>query len=123
MPLDYFQNREIGNLADDFVSNFDLFVMNVDEKLISRLAHLARLELSGAEREKIRKDLNSILGMVEKLNELDTASVEPLVYVSEEQNVLREDVVQNQLARARGLQNAPKQNGDYFEVPKVIDLK
>lgn len=123
MPLDYFQNREIGNLADDFVSNFDLFVMNVDEKLISRLAHLARLELSGAEREKIQKDLNNILGMVEKLNELDTASVEPLVYVSEEQNVLREDVVQNQLARARGLQNAPKQNGDYFEVPKVIDLK
>ncbi|MEZ5043558.1 MAG: Asp-tRNA(Asn)/Glu-tRNA(Gln) amidotransferase subunit GatC [Saprospiraceae bacterium] len=123
MPLDYFQNREIGNLADDFVSNFDLFVMNVDEKLISRLAHLARLELSGAEREKIQKDLNNILGMVEKLNELDTASVEPLVYVSEQQNVLREDVVQNQLARERGLQNAPKQNGDYFVVPKVIDLK
>jgi aspartyl-tRNA(Asn)/glutamyl-tRNA(Gln) amidotransferase subunit C len=97
--------------------------MTIDEKLISRLEHLARLELSGTEKEAIRKDLNNILGMVEKLNELDTEKVEPLIYVSEAQNVLREDVIQHQLPRAKALKNAPQQNGDYFEVPKVIDLK
>jgi len=97
--------------------------MNIDEKLISRLEHLARLELSDTEREGIQKDLNNILGMVEKLNELDTDKVEPLVYVSEAQNVLREDKVNHQIPRQKGLQNAPQQNGEYFEVPKVIDLK
>lgn len=97
--------------------------MNIDEKLISRLEHLARLELSVEERKGIQKDLNNILGMVEKLNELDTAKVEPLVYVSESQNVLREDEVKHQLDRSKGLKNAPQQNGEYFEVPKVIDLK
>lgn len=111
------------NLADDFVTNFDLFVMNIDEKLISRLEHLARLELSAEERKGIQKDLNNILGMVEKLNELDTDQVEPLVYVSEAQHVLREDAVRHQVSRADGLRNAPQQNGEYFEVPKVIDLK
>ena len=110
-------------MADDFVPNFYLFVMTIDEKLISRLEHLARLELSGTEKEAIRKDLNNILGMVEKLNELDTEKVEPLIYVSEAQNVLREDVIRHQLPRAEALKNAPQQNGGYFEVPKVIDLK
>ena len=97
--------------------------MNIDEKLISRLEHLARLELSGEEREKIRKDLNNILEMVEKLNELDTDKVDPLVYVSEEVDVLRKDHIQHQIDREDGLRNAPKRKGDYFEVPKVIDLK
>lgn len=96
--------------------------MQVDEKLISRLEHLARLELSGEERGHIQQDLNKILDMVEKLNELDTTNVQPLVYINEEGNVWREDEVKNQLDREKALKNAPDQDGTFFKVPKVIDL-
>lgn len=96
--------------------------MQIDEKLISRLEHLARLELSGDERANIQQDLNKILDMVEKLNELDTTNVPPLVYINDEGNVWREDEVKNQLDRENALKNAPDQDGTFFKVPKVIDL-
>ncbi|PHN03798.1 Asp-tRNA(Asn)/Glu-tRNA(Gln) amidotransferase subunit GatC [Flavilitoribacter nigricans] len=96
--------------------------MQIDEKLISRLEHLARLELSGEERAHIQGDLNKILDMVEKLNELDTTNVQPLVYINEEGNVWREDEVRNQLPREKALKNAPDEDGTFFKVPKVIDL-
>lgn len=95
--------------------------MTIDEKLISRLEHLARLELSAEERSRITKDLNDILTMVEKMEELDTTNVEPLIYVNEEVNVLREDAIANQVSREEALRNAPRQDGVYFKVPKVID--
>lgn len=95
--------------------------MQIDEQLISRLEHLARLELSTEERALIQKDLNNILEMVEKLNELDTKNVDPLVYINEEGNVWREDQVQHQLSRERALKNAPDADGVFFKVPKVID--
>ncbi len=94
--------------------------MEIDVKLISRLEELARLELSLEERERLQKDLNNILKMVEKLKDLDTTGVEPLVYVSEEQNVLREDVVKNQVEKRKALMNAPDKNENFFKVPKVI---
>ena len=97
--------------------------MQVDEKLISRLEHLARLELSKKERAQIQQDLNNILVMVEKLNELDTKNVEPLVYINEEGNVWREDKVDNQISREKALSNAPDQDGTFFRVPKVIPNK
>lgn len=96
--------------------------MQIDEKLISRLEHLARLELSAEERAHIQGDLNKILAMVEKLNELDTTNVDPLVYINEEGNVWREDEVSHQLEREKALKNAPDQDGTFFRVPKVIDL-
>ena len=94
--------------------------MTIDNELISRLEHLARLELSEEERHRIQKDLNEILKMVEKLNELDTENVEPLIYVSEEENVLREDEIKNQVDRSEALKNAPDQDGVHFKVPRVI---
>ena len=94
--------------------------MQIDENLISRLEHLARLKLSEAERTQIQKDLNDILTMVEKLNELDTQKVEPLIYVNEEGNVWREDQIDHQLSRKKALSNAPDQDGTFFRVPKVI---
>lgn len=97
--------------------------MTIDEKLISRLEQLARLELLPEEKERLRGDLNNILAMVEKLQELDTTGVEPLVYINEEVNVLRDDEVKNQVSREDALKNAPKSDGTYFRVPKVIDLK
>ena len=97
--------------------------MQIDKKLISRLEHLARLELSDAERARIQKDLNDILKMVEKLQELDTNTIDPLVYLNQEGNQWRKDEIAHQLDRAKALKNAPKQDGTYFKVPKVIDIK
>lgn len=97
--------------------------MKVDKQLISKLEKLARLELSEEEREGLTKDLSSILEMVEKLQELDTEGVDPLVYINEEVNTLRADQVDQQLSQKDALKNAPDQNGTFFKVPKVINLK
>lgn len=96
--------------------------MKIDQALISKLEHLARLEVAPQEEARLIDDLNAILSMVEKLQELDTEKVEPLVYINEDENVLREDAVRGQASRAEALGNAPSHDGTYFRVPKVIDL-
>ena len=96
--------------------------MEVDRALILKLENLARLELSETERVKLTGSLNDILQMVDKLNELNTEGVEPLVYINEDVNVWREDVVNHQLDRRDALKNAPDSDGTFFKVPKVIDL-
>ena len=96
--------------------------MEVDRNLILKLENLTRLELSEGERTKVQGSLNDILKMVDKLNELNTEGVEPLVYVNEEITALREDKVSYELTQKQALQNAPNHNGIYFKVPKVIDL-
>lgn len=95
--------------------------MQVDKALISRLEKLARLQLAPAEQEKFAGDLTQILHMVDKLRELDTTGVEPLVYLNNEVRALREDAVGHQLTQAEALQNAPKQDGQFFRVPKFMD--
>lgn len=94
--------------------------MQIDATLISGLERLARLQLDDAEREKLTADLQRILDMVDKLRELDTAGVEPLVYLNEEAEALRDDEIAHQLSRAEALQNAPRHDGLFFRVPKVI---
>jgi aspartyl-tRNA(Asn)/glutamyl-tRNA(Gln) amidotransferase subunit C len=96
--------------------------MKIDDALILRLENLARLDLSAAERTKMQGSLTNILTMVEQLNTLDTEGVEPLVYINEDVNVWREDVVNHQLDRRDALKNAPDTDGTFFKVPKVIDL-
>jgi len=96
--------------------------MAIDNKLILKLEHLARLQLSETEREQLNGDLNNILAMVEKLQEVDTENVAPLVYITEHDNVLRTDEVNNQVSRKAALANAPDSNEEYFKVPKVIDI-
>jgi aspartyl-tRNA(Asn)/glutamyl-tRNA(Gln) amidotransferase subunit C len=96
--------------------------MQIDNTLISKLEHLARLELSSEERQKIQDDLNAILEMVAQLERLDTKEVDPLVYLNPDVNVWRKDEVKDQVSRAEALKNAPKEDGTYFKVPKVIDL-
>ena len=96
--------------------------MQIDNTLILKLEKLSRLQLSEKERTQIQKDLNNILGMVEKLQELDLSEVEPLVYITDEVNVLRVDEVKNQVSRAAAFSNAPDCNEEHFKVAKVIDL-
>lgn len=93
----------------------------INEQLISQLAHLARLEFQETVKQKILNDLNRILDYIEQLNELDTANVEPLIYLTPNQNILREDIVNENLKKEDALSNAPKKDSDYFRVPKVIN--
>lgn len=95
--------------------------MKIDQKTVQNMAHLARLELSEQEQVKMVDDLSKILNWMDQLKELDTTNVEPMTHMSEEVNVFREDIVKNELSREKGLRNAPSQNGEYFQVPKVIE--
>lgn len=95
--------------------------MQVDDKLIEKLAHLSRLEFENESKEEIKKDLTRILAFVDKLNELNTDNVEPLVYMTDEINVLREDEVKQTISQDEALKNAPKHDSDYFRVPRVVE--
>jgi aspartyl-tRNA(Asn)/glutamyl-tRNA(Gln) amidotransferase subunit C len=94
--------------------------MEVNDALIDNLSNLARLEFSAAEKEGIKNDLQRMIHFVEKLGELDTTGVEPLLHMSPETNVLRDDVPGGSVTRDAALASAPATDGKYFEVPKVI---
>ena len=94
--------------------------MEVNDALIDNLSNLARLEFNATEKEAIKRDLQKMIHFVEKLGELDTTGVEPLLHMSPEINVLREDVLQGSISRGTALSAAPATDGAYFEVPKVI---
>lgn len=94
--------------------------MTVDETLVDHLAHLARLSFENEARTEIKNDLNRMLAFVDKLNELNTDGIEPLIYMVDETNVMRKDIVKTDITHEEGLKNAPKRDSDYFRVPKVI---
>ncbi|RAU83641.1 Asp-tRNA(Asn)/Glu-tRNA(Gln) amidotransferase subunit GatC [Pontibacter arcticus] len=95
--------------------------MSTDIQTIRKLAHLARLEFNDEKEQDMLQDLNKILNWVDQLRELDTENVEPLVHMSEEVNVLRDDMAQNTVSHEQALANAPKKDSDYFRVPKVLE--
>jgi aspartyl-tRNA(Asn)/glutamyl-tRNA(Gln) amidotransferase subunit C len=94
--------------------------MKIDDRMIEKISALAYLEFNKEEKEKIRHDLEQILTFVEKLNELDTEDVDPLIYLSNNKQVLREDQVKLSVNTEEALMNAPDRNGPFFKVPKVI---
>jgi aspartyl-tRNA(Asn)/glutamyl-tRNA(Gln) amidotransferase subunit C len=95
--------------------------MQVDKEALHKIAHLARLEVRPEEEADLLNSLNEVLNWMEHLNEVDTTGVEPLTHISGETNLLREDEVKNQLPREQALANAPQHDGQFFEVPKVMD--
>lgn len=111
--------------------------MKVTEKDVAYVADLANLELSTDERAGMMRDLNSILGYIERLNELDTSNVEPMAQMADRYGVgesrqgserfayaNREDVVEGlrkSLPQEVALENAPDADGTFFRVPKVIE--
>jgi aspartyl-tRNA(Asn)/glutamyl-tRNA(Gln) amidotransferase subunit C len=94
--------------------------MKITDERIEALAKLSRLRFEGSEKENIRKDLENILVMCEKLQEVNTTGVAPLIYMSEAHTVLRPDVVVQEIQKEDALKNAPKKDSDFFRVPKVI---
>lgn len=95
--------------------------MKINTDTVDKIAHLARLEFENEAKEQIVKDMNNMLAFIDKLNELDTTHVEPLIYMSDEINVLREDGVQPVITQQEALKNAPKHDSDYFKVPRMIE--
>ena len=95
--------------------------MKVDSDALQKIAHLARLEVSPSEETDLLRSLNGVLTWMEQLAEVDTTGVEPLTHISAETNMLREDVVGNHLPREEALANAPQHDGQFFEVPKVLE--
>ena len=88
---------------------------------VGYVAHLARLHLTEAEKQKISAQLKDILAYVAKLNELDVSKVEPTAHATPLANVLRRDEVRPSIDRAKILQNAPEHARDLFIVPKIVE--
>lgn len=88
---------------------------------VGHIAHLARLRLTEEEREIFGSQLSSILGYVEKLNELDASGVEPTSHVLEMKNISREDELRHSLPVDDALMNAPDRSGSFYRVPKIIE--
>ncbi len=95
--------------------------MIIDKKTVYKVADLARIEIKETEVDHLTQEMNKVLTFMEKLNELDTEGVEPLVYMNEEVNVWREDVAKNEIDVADGVKNAAVHNERFFLVPKIIE--
>ena len=93
--------------------------MEVNDALLDKLAHLARLDIEPAERKGLKQDLQRMISFVEKLQELNTGGA-PQLHMTDTADVLREDTVQGSVTREEALKNAPDTDGVFFKVPKVI---
>ena len=94
--------------------------MELKRETIEKLAELSKLEFSGQELDSIQKDLQQMIGFIEKLKEVDTSDVEPLTHIGSEGNLLREDEVKGSVDNKTAIKNAPAAEGNFFTVPKVI---
>jgi aspartyl-tRNA(Asn)/glutamyl-tRNA(Gln) amidotransferase subunit C len=94
--------------------------MQVTDQMIENLAGLSRLRFNDEEKTEIRKDLQRMISFVEKLNEVDTTGVTPLLHMTDAMNVYREDEVRGSMPKQEALRNAPSADENYFKVPKVI---
>ncbi len=94
--------------------------MEVNDEMLNKLAHLSRLSFNDEEKPEIKEDLRKMIAFVEKLAELDLTKVEPLLHISEEMNVFREDTISGSVSRDEALRNAGSHDEKFFMVPKVI---
>ncbi|HEY2497143.1 MAG TPA: Asp-tRNA(Asn)/Glu-tRNA(Gln) amidotransferase subunit GatC [Candidatus Angelobacter sp.] len=103
--------------------------MKITDRDVSYVANLANLELTDQERQRMLKDLNSILEYIDRLNELDTSNVPPMAQISASETSLedgnrgslRDDELRPCLPHTDALKNAPETDGDFFKVPRVIE--
>jgi aspartyl-tRNA(Asn)/glutamyl-tRNA(Gln) amidotransferase subunit C len=111
-----------GLLFNQLRTNNYICTMEVNDALVDKLAHLARLKFEASEKEAIKNDLQKMIAFVEKLNELDTTDVPPLLHMTTETNVLREDQIEGSITRNEALKNAPSHDEKFFKVPKVLKV-
>jgi aspartyl-tRNA(Asn)/glutamyl-tRNA(Gln) amidotransferase subunit C len=94
--------------------------MEITDAMVDKLAHLSRLQFNENEKAEIKNDLQRMIAFVEKLNELNLDGVKPMLFMSDEVNVLREDEIKGSITREEALKNAPLHDEHFFKVPKVI---
>ena len=94
--------------------------MEINDALVDKLAMLSRLHFNETEKVSIKNDLQKMIRFVDKLNELDTTGVEPLMHISSNVNILREDGPVRGCSREEALMNSPLKDRQFFKVPKVI---
>ena len=94
--------------------------MEVTDEMVEKLAWLSRLSFNDEEKKAIRADLQDLIAFVDKLKEVDVEGVEPLIHMSQETNVFRDDVEKGSVSRDEGLKNAPSVAGDFFTVPRAL---
>jgi aspartyl-tRNA(Asn)/glutamyl-tRNA(Gln) amidotransferase subunit C len=97
--------------------------MQITDEIVDHIAHLARLQFDGEKKEAIKADMERIISFMDILSEVPTENVEPLIFMSDEINVLREDIPAVTVTQKEALKNAPKADSDYFRIPKVLDKK
>ena len=94
--------------------------MEVTDELIDHLAHLSRLKFNNQEKVQIKNDLENMIDFFAVLSEVDTTNVEPLLFMTDEVNVLRDDIAVDTITHEEALLNAPKKDADYFRISKVL---
>ncbi|HUT57992.1 MAG TPA: Asp-tRNA(Asn)/Glu-tRNA(Gln) amidotransferase subunit GatC [Phycisphaerae bacterium] len=94
---------------------------SIDTDLVRHIGKLSRIELTDEQIAVFSRQLGAILSSFDKLQELDTADVEPMAHAVELRNVLADDVPGESLPPDEALANAPQRDGDFFKVPKVIE--
>lgn len=95
--------------------------MSVDTQTVKRVAKLARIAVTDAEAASLESELNTILGFVEQLNEVDVAGVEPMTSVVSVSMRRRTDEVTDGNKAADIVANAPSTEDNFFQVPKVVE--
>lgn len=95
--------------------------MKITVAEVERIARLARLELSPAEKEMFAGQMDAMLGYVEKLKELNTEGIIPTSHAVPMENSFREDAARPSIGLEKALANAPDRSGSFFAVPKVIE--
>ncbi|MEP6712876.1 MAG: Asp-tRNA(Asn)/Glu-tRNA(Gln) amidotransferase subunit GatC [Ferruginibacter sp.] len=95
-------------------------LMEVNETLIDKLANLAKLEFDPVQKQQIKTDLQQMIHFINKLEEVNTDDVLPLLHINDNVNVMRNDFVEVNINQGEALNNAPVQDGTFFKVPKVI---
>ena len=93
----------------------------IDDETMENVCILAKLSLTEDEKEKAKEDMQKMLDYVDKLDELDTSSVEPMSHIFGDQNVFREDVVTNGDDRDNMLKNAPAEKDGTYKVPRTVE--
>tara|TARA_B110000008_G_C16614273_1_gene421749 strand:+ start:183 stop:485 length:303 start_codon:yes stop_codon:yes gene_type:complete len=94
--------------------------IKVDDTLVENLSKLAKLKFDKASSEKMKSDLSKILEFLDSISQINTDETAPLIYMSDEVNVLRNDEIRNEVSQKDALKNAPQKDSDYFKVPTVL---
>ena len=94
--------------------------MKIDTKTVDRIAELSKLEFSNDEKNAILKDMNQMLAFIDQLKDVDTENIAPLIHMTEDVNILRDDESIVRISQQEALENAPSKDSTYFKIPKVL---